>query len=155
MSWCISNLAILDRDIEFSVSSIPSFVNGLADKFPNSEWSMFRTTLDLYMGDLVAKLPRQALPPVELALSESQRPLKIGLTRIGGSPEWVQPPYPTEENPLCSSCNEIMAFICQVDSLGLYNKDLNVDQYSFMDSGCFFLFACIKCGKSSSTFQCH
>jgi len=148
-------LSQFDRKAEFSIDDIDIFVNELMERFPESAWSMFRTTFDLYMGDVVAKLPRQTLPLVELSLAKDGRPLKLGLTRIGGVPEWIQPPYPTEENPLCSDCNEIMAFVCQVDSLGAINKTSNVDKYRFVDAGCFFLFACVKCGETSSTFQCH
>ena len=144
-----------DQRPEFSIDDMPTFVGELDEHFPGSAWPIFSMTFELYFGDIVAKLPRQTLPSVELSLSKNGLPLEIGFTRIGGEPEWIQSPTPSEENPLCSGCNEIMAFVCQIDSLGTENKSSGVDEYNFVDAGSFYLFACVKCMETSSTFQCH
>lgn len=138
-----------------SVDQLDAFFGELEKHFPDSNWSFFRTSFDLHFNDAIGRLPRQVLPSVDLSLTRHGTALDPGYTRIGGEPEWIQCPYPTEENPLCTECNEIMAFMCQIGSLGVRNKNLELDEYRFMDTGSFYLFVCIKCGNSTSTFQSH
>lgn len=137
------------------LDQMPIFFEELEARFPDVDWTMLDVSFDLFIGEHLAKMPRQTLPAVQLSIFKNDVPLKPGLTRIGGEPKWLQAPSPGEEYPFCSDCSEVMAFVCQIDSLGVNNKGMQVDEYSFVDAGCFYLFACIHCGQTDSTFQCY
>lgn len=148
-------LAAFDSRPEIcSVATFEQFVQVLEKSYRDVDWSLFRCLYDLSFSSVLAQLPRQSLPALEVNLEIGGQQLSIGQTRIGGKPEWTQCPQPHEEYPLCSECNEIMAFVCQIDSLGRHNQVADAKEFSFAYSGTIFVFACLNCQNTWSSFQC-
>ncbi len=138
-----------------SVESVRDLVAQLEVTFPGRPWSLFRTTFDLYSDDLVSELPKQQLPAIDVSLTIRQQKLNGGNTRVGGEPKWIQDPGPSEGRPLCGHCNEVMAFVCQIDSLSSSNDIEELHEFRFLDRGCLYVFACLRCGHARSLIQSH
>lgn len=69
------------------------------------------------------------------------------LNRIGGLPSWIQ----YEQYPNCPKCQNVMAFIAQLDS------ELPLDDESYLlwgSGGICYLFWCDNCSISGSLWQC-
>ena len=86
-------------------------------------------------------------------------PSALGLrSKLGGEPVWEQ----TNETPICSSCNNEMSFIAQIDSIEHDSEEntnridcLSDDQeYMFGDVGIIYVFFCFDCCETKSVFQC-
>jgi uncharacterized protein YwqG len=63
--------------------------------------------------------------------------------KIGGKPDWIND---TNEIPSCQSCEEPMAFLAQIDSIG--------DQFCFGDVGMIYVFMCRQCGETKVEMDC-
>lgn len=63
--------------------------------------------------------------------------------KIGGKPDWIN-----EDNqiPCCPSCDDPMAFLAQIDSIG--------DGFCFGDVGMLYLFMCRNCGETKVELDC-
>ena len=129
-------------------SDLHGFFASLESDFPTAEWSLLSDIVDVHASNVTENLTRQTLPELEIEIAHDGSSVEHGKTRIGGNPEWIQTPSNSEESPICENCDQIMAFLFQLDSLKLQG-------YQFMDAGNFYLFGCIICGTTSSSFQSH
>ncbi len=92
-------------------------------------------------------------------IGPAEQDTRLGLrSRLGGNPQWEQ----TDETPVCTSCDERMTFVAQLDSI---NHDapenphridcLSGEQkYMFGDVGLIYVFFCFDCLKAHAVFQC-
>lgn len=153
----IEKEVLLEFDSQPGVTDVPSFTNFMrvmAERYSQVDWAMVRCAFDLFFTSTVSQLPRQTLPKIDMKLTFNTQVLSLGQTRIGGEPDWLQCPQPSEEFPLCSDCSQIMAFVCQIDSLGARNQVTDLQDFRFAFSGTVYLFACAECQRTFSTFQC-
>ncbi len=62
-------------------------------------------------------------------------------SKIGGDPSFVQGPHV----PRCPSCDRVMTFYAQLDSIG--------DRLCFADVGLLYVFVCFDCYETTSYIQ--
>lgn len=155
--YAIERKVLKAFDSQPEIKDLPTFaafLKQLAQQYPKIDWSYVELMFDMSFTDVVTKLPRQTLPALEVSLSLDGQKLNIGNTRIGGEPEWAQCPQPNEEFPVCQKCSEIMAFVCQIDSLAIKQPGINAKNFGLAFGGSVYLFACLKCPETFTTFQC-
>jgi hypothetical protein len=107
------------------------------------------------------------LPPFKVTLSRLKsgeeaipRPPKNNgqRTKLGGLPDWIQ----SDETPLCSSCQNKMSFVAQIDSIEhiTMNNPFAFDRneksavgWMFSDVGMIYVFYCFHCSVPASLLQ--
>jgi hypothetical protein len=68
------------------------------------------------------------------------------LGALGGAPSWIQ----ADETPTCSSCENTMRFVAQLETGPDYRDEMN-----FGGGGCAYIFDCERCATSAKfLWQC-